>query len=39
LYEFGVRRWPMMRTIFGLGPLPPRAFEPRAPIPVEAPTL
>ena len=39
IYEFGVRRWPMTRAIFGLGPLPPRAFEARTPIPVEAPTL
>lgn len=40
LYEFGVRRWPLMRTIFGLGPLPRRqAFETLAPIRVEAPTL
>jgi glucans biosynthesis protein C len=39
IYEFGVRRWPLMRTLFGLGPLPPPEFEPRAAVPIEAPTL
>ena len=29
LYEVGVRRWRLMRTIFGLGP-PPRPAEPQA---------
>lgn len=39
LYEFGVRRWPLMRTIFGLAPLPAREFETVAAVPMEAPTL
>ncbi len=39
IYEFAVRRWPLMRTIFGLGPLPHLGFEPLAPVAVEAPTL
>ena len=39
LYEFGVRRWSLMRTIFGLKPLPPRVSETLVPIPLEAPTI
>ncbi len=39
LYEFGVRRWPLMRAIFGLGPLPAPAYETVTVIPAEAPTL
>lgn len=39
VYEFGVRRWALMRTIFGLRPPPVEKFEALAPIPAEAPTL
>ena len=39
LYEFGVRRWSLMRTIFGLRPLPPRISETLVPVPAEMPTL
>lgn len=40
LYEFGVRRWPLTRLIFGLAPLPARRrAETLVPVPVEAPTL
>lgn len=39
IYEFGVRRWNLMRTLFGLRPLPPRVSETLVPIPVEAPSV
>ena len=39
LYEFGVRRRPMMRSLFGLPPLPRPEFESMPAIPAEAPTL
>lgn len=39
IYEFGVRRWPLMRALLGLAPLPPAAYETRPAIPAEAPTL
>ena len=30
IYEFGVRRWGVMRTIFGLGPMRRPAVGPQA---------
>ncbi|HVH63147.1 MAG TPA: acyltransferase family protein [Candidatus Dormibacteraeota bacterium] len=40
LYEYGVRRWNLMRTIFGLRPLPsPQISETLIPVPVEVPSI
>lgn len=39
IYEFGVRRWPLTRLLFGLRPLPPARFKTVASMPAEAPTL
>lgn len=39
LYEFGVRRWPLMRTLFGLSPLPQAPRQAIGAVPIEAPTV
>lgn len=40
LYEFGVRRWNLMRTVFGLRALPPSEVpQTLVPVPVEAPSV
>lgn len=39
LYEFAVRRWSLMRMIFGLRPLPRRVSGTLVPVPIEAPSI